>query len=242
MEQLTLRDLIGYWEFNNRTEGKSPNTIRWYNQELGKFEQFLERDDGSTLLADLGEPEVRAYIAFLQQKRKWDDNELCPTAEEGLSPGGIQNRIRALKAFFNWLHREGYTERYRLEHLANYRVPSRVVEVLTEPEIRRVLAACDTRSDWGARAHAILTLMLDSGLRLSEVSGLRREELDLDAGWLKVLGKGGKERIVPFGAAAQRTLWRYAAPLPARAAGAGRLFLPDARRPAAWEERDHLDH
>ena len=152
MEQLTLRDLIGYLEFHNRTEGKSSNTIRWYNHELGKFEQFLVGEGASTLLAEIGEPEVRAYIAYLQQKRKWDDTEHCPTAEEGLSPGGIQNRIRALKAFFNWLHREGYTKTYRLDHLANYRIPSRVADVLTEAEIRRVLAACDTKTDWGARA------------------------------------------------------------------------------------------
>ena len=209
MEQLALRDLIGYWEFHNRTEGKSPNTIRWYSYELGKFEHFLVREGSSTLIAEIGEPQVRAYIAYLQQKRKWDDTDHCPTAEEGLSPGGIQNRIRALKAFFNWLHREGYTETYRLERLANYRVPSRVVDVLTEAEIGRVLAACDTKSDWGARSYAILTLMLDSGLRISEVTGLRTAELELDAGWLKVLGKGGKERIVPFGTATQRALWRY---------------------------------
>ena len=209
MEQLTLRDLIGYWDFHNRTEGKSPNTIRWYSYELGKFERFLVGEGSSTLIAEIGEPQVRAYIAYLQQKRKWDDTDHCPTAEEGLSPGGIQNRIRALKAFFNWLHREGYTESYRLKHLANYRVPSRVVDVLTEAEIGRVLAACDTKSDWGARSYAILTLMLDSGLRISEVTGLRTAELELDAGWLKVLGKGGKERIVPFGTATQRALWRY---------------------------------
>ena len=209
MEQLSLRDLIGYWDFHNRTEGTSPNTIRWYSYELGKLERFLVREGASTLIAEIGEPQVRAYIAYLQQKRKWDDTDHCPTSEEGLSPGGIQNRIRALKAFFNWLHREGYTETYRLERLANYRVPRRVVDVLTEAEIGRVLAACDTKSDWGSRAYAILTLMLDSGLRISEVTGLRTAELELDAGWLKVLGKGGKERIVPFGTATQRALWRY---------------------------------
>jgi len=52
--------------------------------------------------------------------------------------------------------------------------------------------------------------MLDAGLRISEVTGLRTADLNLEAGWLKVLGKGSKERIVPFGAAAQRALWRYA--------------------------------
>jgi len=116
------------------------------------------REGASTLIAEIGEPQVRAYIAYLQQKRKWDDTDHCPTAEQGLFPGGIQNRIRALKAFFAWLHREGYTESYRLEHLANYRIPSRVVDVLSEAEIRRVLGACDRKSDWGARSYAILTL------------------------------------------------------------------------------------
>lgn len=209
MERLELRDLIGYWEFHNRTEGKSPATVRWYNHTLAMFERFLEQEGRSTLLADVGEPEVRAYIAYLQQKRKWDDTDRCPTSQELITPGGIQNRVRALKAFFAWLHREGYTKSYRLERLANYKIPARVADVLSEEEIRRVLAACDVKTDWGARAHAILTLMLDAGLRLSEVTGLRTADVDLEAGWLKVLGKGGKERIVPFGAATQRTLWRY---------------------------------
>lgn len=209
MEQLTLRDLIGYWEFHNRTEGKSPRTIAWYNHTLTMFERFLQQDGSPVLIAEVGEPEVRGYIAYLQQKRKWDDTDHCPTSAELLTPGGIQTRLRALKAFFNWLHREGYTKTYRLDRLANYRVPSRVVDVLSEAEIRRILAACDAKTAWGARAHAILTLMLDAGLRLSEVTGLRTAHLDLEGGQLKVMGKGGKERIVPFGAAAQRSLWRY---------------------------------
>ncbi len=210
MEQLTLADLIGYWAFHNRTEGKSANTVAWYDAQLGTFERFLAAREASTLIADVAEPEVRAYIEYLQQKRKWDDTDRCPTSDAGLSPGGIQNRVRALKPFFNWLHREGYTKTYRLEHLANYKIPSRVVDVLSEAEIRRVLRVCDPKTAWGARANAILTLMLDAGLRISEVTGLRTADLNLEAGRLKVLGKGSKERIVPIGAAAQRALWRYA--------------------------------
>ena len=95
-------------------------------------------------------------------------------------------------------------------HLANYKVPTVVADVLSEEEIRRVLKACDLKTDWGERAHAILTLMLDAGLRISEVTGLKTADLNLEGGWLKVMGKGSKERIIPFGAAAQRALWRYA--------------------------------
>lgn len=178
MEPLTLRDAIGYWEFHNRTEGKSRDTIAWYNHALGTFERFLESAGKSTALAQVGEPEVRAYIAHLQQRRKWEGSDYTPTSDDLITPGGIQNRIRALKAFFNWLHREGYTKTYRLKGLSNYKVPTRVVDVLVEEEIRRVLAACDTRTEWGARAHAILTLMLDAGLRISEVTGLRTADLN----------------------------------------------------------------
>jgi integrase/recombinase XerC/integrase/recombinase XerD len=205
--KLTLRDLIGYWEFHNRTEGKSPRTVDWYNQVLDLFERFLERERRSPLIDDIGEDEVRTFIAHLQQSpgRK---NGSGP-APQGQSPETIQNRIRALKAFFAWLHRDGYTETYRLERLKNYKVPQTVKEVLTEDEIRRVLGCIDVREHWGARDYAIVMLMLDSGLRLSEVTGLQARDVELVDGFLKVMGKGSKERIVPFGAATQKALWRY---------------------------------
>lgn len=68
MASLTLRDLIGYYEFHNRTEGKSPKTIVWYSESLGAFEGFLLRTERSTLVEDLGEPEVRATTAASQRK------------------------------------------------------------------------------------------------------------------------------------------------------------------------------
>jgi site-specific recombinase XerD len=84
-----------------------------------------------------------------------------------------------------------------------------VVEVLSEDEIQQVLSALDVKNPTGCRDFAILILMLDSGLRLSEVIGLLDMNLDIDAGCLKVMGKGSKERIVPFGATTQKALWRY---------------------------------
>jgi len=104
MEQLTLRDLIGYWEFHNRTEGKSPATVRWYNDILEMFERFLEAREESVQIGDIGEPQVRAYVAYLQQKHKWDDTDRCPTARMAVARLGLfsmavgrQNSIRALR-------------------------------------------------------------------------------------------------------------------------------------------------
>ena len=147
MAKLALRDLVGYWEFHNRTEGKSPRTVDWYNQVLDLFERFLERETRSLLIDDIGEDEVRSFIAHLQQS-PGRRNGSGPVPQ-GQSPETIQNRIRALKAFFAWLHREGYTETYRLERLKNYRVPQTMKEVLSEEEIgqvRKAVAVGGTKS------------------------------------------------------------------------------------------------
>jgi site-specific recombinase XerD len=206
VDDLTLADLASFFEFHNRTEGKSPNTIKWYNEVLGRFERFLRAEQLSLLIRDIGEPEVRAFIDHLQHKVKWSEQG---RSGEHLSGSGIQNRVRGLKAFFAWLAREGYTETNRLEKLRNFKVEQKLKDILDEAEIGQVLGALDVKTPWGARDHAILVLMLDSGLRLSEVVGLKDKDLDVEVGALKVLGKGNKERIVPFGAAAQKTLWRY---------------------------------
>jgi site-specific recombinase XerD len=225
VEQLTLTDLAHLFEFHNRTEGKSGRTIGWYNEVLGRFASFLEREGTSLLIDNIGEPEVRAFIAYLQAKYKWVGDDDPPVRTERLSGEGIQNRVRALKAFFNWLHREGYTAEYRLQHLRNLRTQQKVEDILTEEEIARVLATCDVRTHWGARDHAMLTLLLDTGLRMSELIGLKLRDVDVEAGALKVLGKGNKERMVPFGAAAQKTVWRYVQHVRPDPVGTDCLFL-----------------
>jgi len=207
VDQLTLPDLARFFEFHNRTEGTSPTTIRWYNEVLERLGRFLQGEGASLLIADIGEPEVRAFIAHLQHKTKWSGTAYA--RPERLSGEGIQHRVRALKAFFGWLHREGYTDTNRLARLRNFTVEQKLKDILTEEEIGAILASFDNKTAWGARDAAILTLMLDGGLRLSEVVGLRLEDVDVDAGYLKVMGKGSKERIIPFGAAAQKALWRY---------------------------------
>ncbi len=228
VNQLTLEDLREYWEFHNRTEGKSEKTIAWYNEVLRKLERFLERERRSTFIKDIGEPEVRAFIHFLQNKIKWSDDEGRPTRGlQKLSTEGIQNRVRALKAFFNWLQQENYTEGYQLAGLKNFRVQKKIVETLSDDEIARVLASFDIKSQAGARNYAIISLMLDSGLRFSEVTTLKTADVDIEGGTLKVLGKGNKERIVPFGASTQKALWRLNAHFRSHAIDDEFFFLTD---------------
>ena len=107
------------------------------------------------------------------------------------------------------LEDEGYTEENRLARLRVPKAPQKVAPVLSEDDVRRVLAAIDQDTILGVRAYAVLVTLLDTGLRCSELTGLLLADLNLEGSYCKVMGKGAKERIVPFGAAAQKALWRY---------------------------------
>ena len=208
-DTIELDVLAKHFELYNRTEGKSPQTIRWYNLSLRQFHRFLTESKKATQLDGIGELEVREFILYLQNKRKWQDNPYVPIQRGKLEAISVQTYIRALRAFFNWLYREGYTEENRLARLKPPKAPTKVVEVLSPEEIARVLGSVDTNVACGARDYAILMLLLDTGLRSSELRNAELRDVDIESGYLKVMGKGGKERIVPFGASVQKALLRY---------------------------------
>ena len=208
-DAIELSTLVKHFELYNRTEGKSPKTVDWYNQILKQFHRFLKESRKSTTLGELSESEVRQYILFLQNKKKWHDNPYVFKNKGKMAAISIQTYIRALRAFFNWLHEEGYTNENRLARLKPPKAPTKVVEVLSQDEIVRVLNSINRNTATGARDYSILVLLLDTGLRCSELRSIELGDINIEGGYLKVMGKGSKERIVPFGASAQKALLRY---------------------------------
>ena len=202
-DSIELSALAKDFELYNRTEGKSPKTIEWYNLTLRQFHRFLFESEKPTRLGELGEPEVREFILHLQGVNRWRDNPYVSNNRGKLAAISIQTYIRALRAFFSWLHETGYTNGHRLAKLKPPKAPTKVVEILTEEEITRVLSCIDRNTAAGTRNYAILMLLLDSGLRCGEVRNVELEDVNIEGGYLKVLGKGGKERIVPFGVSVQ---------------------------------------
>ena len=118
----------------------------------------------------------------------------------------VNNRVRAVRAFFSWLHRQDYTEDNKLKNVRPPKVQDKGVDILTDNEVASILAATNTGTLNGARSTAIFSLMLDTGLRLSEVVTLKGRDVHLEERYIKTLGKGNKERIVAFGSACQRFL------------------------------------
>ncbi len=192
----------------NKTTGKSPSTVNWYEQKLELFERWLGPD---ACLADVTIPTVREYVADLQDRTTRHVNSPFHNSHEGkLSSTYIHGIVRGLRAFASWLHEDGYTDINILRPLKPPKFQQKVTEVLTDEEVQRLVAIFDRDEPYGARGFAMIWTLLDCGLRAAELCSLRTEDAHLDQGYLKVLGKGNKERLVPIGQACQAALvvWR----------------------------------
>ncbi|MFC1982337.1 tyrosine-type recombinase/integrase [Chloroflexota bacterium] len=195
MAEVKLDKLIVHFKQSNKAEGKSPKTISWYSEMLNGFTSFLESQCKQTVLSDFGIDRVREFIVHEQ--------------ERGVSPYTVQGKVRSLKAFSSWLSSEGYTSENLLYDLKLPKVPAMLIRPLASDEIDKLINYQSPLTAIGCRDIAILILMLDAGIRLSELCGLHFEDAHVEEGYLKVMGKGSKERIVPIGATAQKMLWRY---------------------------------
>ncbi len=186
-------------------EGLSPRSIVWYRM-IG--ERLVVRFGAARPVDALTPPELRAWLVELRAT---------------LSPMSVAGYVRGLRAFGNWLARDGLAGARALRGLTRPRVPRKVIEPLSDADLRRLLAAA------GERDRGVLLLLLDTGLRVSEVVGIRLGDLRPDGG-IKVTGKGAAERVVPVGGAARRAIGAY---LAARGPGAAgeRLFLNQADQP-----------
>lgn len=191
----------------NKTTGKSPSTVWWYEQKLSLFERWVGPD---ACLADVAIPNVRSYIAALQDRTtRWDNNPNIKNKEGSLSSSYVQSFARALRAFSTWLNEDGFTDTNVLKALKPPKIQQKVTEPLTDDEVKRLVAVFDKDEPFGARGHAMIWTLLDCGLRAAELCDLKTAGAHLDAGYLKVLGKGNKERLVPIGQSCQDALLRW---------------------------------
>ena len=195
MAHLELGKLILHFEQSNKAEGKSSKTIVWYTEMLDSFTKFLLLAGQVPILANFNATIVREFIIHEQGR--------------GLSPFTIQAKVRALKVLSSWLYSEGYTGDNLLSNIKLPKAPSKLIQPLTEVEINHLLGSQNALTAIGSRNTAILVTLLDCGLRSSELCNLLFNDAHIEEGYLKVLGKGNKERVVPIGSLAQKVLWRY---------------------------------
>ncbi|HHQ47470.1 MAG TPA: site-specific tyrosine recombinase XerD, partial [Acidobacteria bacterium] len=171
----------------------SGRTLQAYGRDLEGFVRWLE--ERGLALAEVERSTVRT---FLGERR-----------DNGLSARSAARLLSSLRGFFRFLVREGVLT---TDPVADLRSPSlwqTVPHVLSAEEVERLLAAPDTSKPLGIRDRSMLETLYATGLRVSELVGLRLAEVHLDPGFVRVLGKGRKERLVPLGSSALHWIGRY---------------------------------
>ena len=206
---LTIDELVKRYETSNTADGKSQKTIDWYTDMLGLFSKYMKAHIYSREITDFTIDNVREYVLYLRDKPKFRGHPYTPEQDEPISAGTVQRHVRALKAFSSWLFSEGYTTENRPKNLKVPKAPVRVISPLTPEEIKKIAASINKKSLTGARNNALLSIFLDTGLRASEGAGITLNNINLADGYIKVMGKGSKERVVPIGKYVQMTLLAY---------------------------------
>jgi len=174
--------------------GLSPETGRAYQQDLKAFHAFLTPEERE----DLNTVHRRRMTTFLMEGRK-----------QGLKPATVARRLVTLKMFFRFLAAEGLIRKDLSESLDSPKLWRHLPEILSPAEVDRLLKAPDRKTDKGLRDRAMLELMYACGLRVSELVDLRLDHLHFDDGYIRVMGKGRKERLVPVARASIRIVRDY---------------------------------
>ena len=204
--EITLSTLIEQFASTKKIEGRTDKTVNWYKDMLCRFVKFK----GDVQLRSLTLDDARGFVARLQaQENRWENHPICPVKAGGLSPYTISAYVRSLKVFSRWIMDEGYTKTDIFARLKRPKLPQPLIEPLTKEEIEDVLSTINPNTFLGARIYAIVLLLLDTGIRASELTSLTVDNVDFSQGTTKVMGKGRKERIIPFGASTKKIMLRY---------------------------------
>lgn len=201
---LELGNLIQGFILSCRTEGKSPRTVEWYDSFLTRFYHFLNSNGLPASLDLIEKQHIRAFIHYLQTDAK------TPYCGKSLSPFTIQGYVRSLKSFFSWLVREEYLDSNIMTSIPVPKAPSKIVNTFSSEQLKKLITICQVSDNNSCRNSAIILLMLDCGIRVSELVNINLSDVNMNEGFIKIrIAKGGKERLVPVGSVILRVFWKY---------------------------------
>ena len=203
--QIPLYRLAELYFITCTAEGKTPSTLRGYREKLGRFIRWCDE----TCLGEFSVELVREYISYLQTAPKYEGHPFHESNGEHMSAANVRDHVRVLRGFSSWLYRESFSQDNVLARLKIPKAPRNVMETLSEDEITQLFSCLDQNTSSGCRDATTLLLFLDTGLRCAELLQLSEEDAHFRDQWLKVMGKGQKERMVPFGTQASKLLQRY---------------------------------
>jgi len=177
-----------------RAANRSEETIASYEVACRQLARYLAQKGMPPTPAGIRREHVESFIGDLLAKWK---------------PATAANRFRSLQQYFKWLVEEGEIKVSPMAHMKAPTVPEQPPPVLPEDDVHRLFRACAGSGFTERRDTAVIRLLLDTGLRRAELAGLTLDDVDFNTDTVRVTGKGGRVRIVPFGRKAARDLDRY---------------------------------
>ena len=187
-----LKQFDGYLRLE---KSLSPNSVEAYGRDISKLQQFLIVQKLPLSPTQVSTAVLREFLAALQGL--------------GLSATSQARTLSGLKAFFSFLIMEDLLKIDPTDTLEAPKTGRHLPDTLSYPEVEQLLAAIDLSTDEGLRTRALLEVLYSSGLRVSELCDLRLSNIYADEGFMKVVGKGNKERLVPVGREALKHLNFY---------------------------------
>lgn len=206
----TIRELIPSWELHLRAERKASKTIVTYTQAAGQLADFLDAAGMPTEIDAIRREHVESFIVSLIDTR---------------SAATALNRYASLRQYFKWLDEEGEIPDSPMARMKPPKLDEVEVPVVPDADLRKLIDVCKGSDLEDRRDLALILMMLDTGARLAEVTGLELSDIDWDLGVAVVRGKGGRWRSLPMGPRTLKALDRYVR---------GRRSHPDADQDALW--------
>jgi len=187
-----------------KVRGRSHRTIEWYEQKLRYFARWLNEEEEVRQLGGVSIAHLRSFVLHLQSvplARSSADGD------EHISPLTVKGYVQVIKGFFSWCHNEELIDKNPAQRLQLPSVPDYMIPTFTPEHIRAMLDACDLSTWLGYRDYTIILVLLETGIRVSELCGLRLQDVHDDH--IRVFGKGRKEREVGISPDVSKHLWKY---------------------------------
>ena len=189
-----------FYSHLEKEKGASPHTVRAYRGDIDDFLAYLKTQPDR----NVDHRTIRTYMVSVYK---------------GLKKSSLARRVSSIKAFFRFLQKRGYSEENPAQVIKNPRIEKHLPKFYTVDEMFHFLDSLPDDSWLHARNRAVFELIYSTGMRASEALGLNRQDVHLEGLWVLVRGKGGKERILPFGEKALGVLQHYLSMKPGRDKG-----------------------
>ena len=193
MDKLGIKGIAQeFFRYLEAEKGVLPNTLRAYKGDVNDFVEFMEQ----SAIDVVDHNAIRAYIVHIYKD---------------LKKSSLSRKVSAIKVFFKFMKKKGYIDENTALIIKNPKIEKHLPKFYTIDEMFHFLDFLPREGWLNIRNRAIFELMYSTGMRASEVLTINMEDLHLDGMWAKVKGKGGKERIVPFGDKAKDAVEEYLA-------------------------------